>query len=175
MVCLHRDQLVNYHHVRSLSCRNENNFPLFFNHPGFIQRKKISVSWLIFFSFQDTPLALKFTLNFRRYHFLADHEVFAFSVCCLIIQVYISSHWDLAARFQSSNYKHGLVLNLAFRMNYLKQLLMDPWNCCCNINCLAKMYYAFFFFSIIEGCQNSTLPWKGATQTARKTRRLLTQ
>lgn len=147
---------------------------LYFSTTQGLFNEKKSVPWLIFFSFQDTPLALKFTLNFRRYRFLADHGVFAFSVCCLIIQVYISLHWGLAARFQSSNYKHGLVLNLAFRMNYLKQLLMDPWNCCCNINCLAKMYYTFFF-SIIEGCQNSTLPWKGATQTARKTRRLLTQ
>lgn len=22
---------------------------------------------------------------------------------------------------------------------------MDPWNCCCNINCLAKMHYTFIF------------------------------
>lgn len=63
------------------------------------------------------------------------------------LTVHISYGQNLSAHSLSSNYKHGLVLNLAFRINYSVHFLMDLWNCfsCCNINCLAKTYYRFIF------------------------------
>lgn len=54
--------------------------------------------------------------------------------------------------------QQGLVLNLAFMLNYLEQFLMDPETASPVAILIALPKCITHLFSIIEGCQNSAAP-----------------